>query len=84
MNEKEESVEKRFKMRVIGTDSIDSTNLTKEIKLFDNVFDNSDVAQFENECVRKENKNIQDASSSNQITVNNHVIFISISKFSNT
>jgi hypothetical protein len=50
----EEILEERFKMRAINT--IQNVNLFKEIQLFTNVFDNSDIVQFDQNETNEENE----------------------------
>ena len=52
--EEEHNIEQRFKMRAIN--SINNINILKEVKLFENVFDNSDVAEFDESTNNEEDK----------------------------
>ena len=71
MQEKE-MLEERFKMRALS--SMSNVNVLKEVKLFDNVFDNSDTAQFESEQETPFSSN----NINNSIN-NNYVIYFQIS-----
>jgi hypothetical protein len=71
MQEKE-MLEERFKMRALS--SMSNVNVLKEVKLFDNVFDNSDTAQFESEQETPFSSNNIDNSINN-----NYVIYFQIS-----
>ena len=71
MQEKE-MLEERFKMRALS--SMSNVNVLKEVKLFDNVFDNSDTAQFDSEQETPFSSN----NINNSIN-NNYVIYFQIS-----
>ena len=55
--EEEHNIEQRFKMRAINSiNNINNINILKEVKLFENVFDNSDVAEFDESTNNEEDK----------------------------
>ena len=67
-------LEKRFKMRTIN-DTRNSLNILKEIKLFENVFDNNDMNEFE------EDKHINEKIISNQSNISLQGNYVIIFRF---